>query len=151
LKRAPKTTSLKNLIKEKETVSQPENAELPKLSTPFEVHDLLQCWDDYAETLEEKAHFQNTMFNCKPVLSDNFEFEVKVHNPAQTEELNSNSHDLLKFLRAKLKNDLIQMHIRIDENMEKKTVYTAAEKFEFLHNINPLLSKLVEEFDLEID
>ena len=91
------------------------------------------------------------MINCKPVLLDNFHFEVRVHNPTQKEELLSNSLDLLKLLRVRLKNDLIQMHIRIDENIEKKTVYTSTEKFEFLNNMNPLLSKLVEEFDLETD
>ena len=91
------------------------------------------------------------MINCKPVLLDNFHFEVRVHNPAQKEGLISNSLNLLKSLRTGLKNDLIQMHIHIDENIEKKIAYTAAEKFEFLNNINPLLSKLIDEFDLTID
>jgi len=91
------------------------------------------------------------MINCKPVLLDNFQFEVRVHNPAQREELLSSSLDLLKLLRIRLKNDLIQMHIRIDEKKEKKTAYTSTEKFKFLNNINPLLSKLMDEFDLGID
>ena len=151
LQRAPKTTSLKSLIKEPESVLQPIEYETPKLSTPFNVQDLIGCWDNYAETIEEKAHLKNTMINCKPVLLDNFHFEVRVHNPAQKEELLSNSLDLLKLLRTGLKNDLIQMHILIDENLEKKTIYTAAEKFEFLNNINPLLSKLIDEFNLTID
>ena len=75
-------------------------------------------------------------------------FEVKVHNPAQKEGLIENCLDLLKFLRTQLKNDLTQMSVQIDETIEKKTAYTTAEKYEFLHNINPLLSKLIEEFDL---
>ena len=111
----------------------------------------MQCWEAISKTFEEKAHLKNTMLNCTPVLLDNYQFEVKVHNPAQKEELSSNSVDLLKLLRTQLKNDQIQMRIHIDENIEKKTAYTAVEKFEFLHNINPLLSKLVEEFDLAID
>ena len=151
LQRAPKTTSLKSLIKEPETTLQPINSEATTHSTPFDGEDLIRCWDVYSETIEEKAHLKNTMINCKPVLLDNFHFEVKVHNPAQKEELISSSLDLLKLLRTHLKNDLIQMHIHIDENIEKKTVYTSVEKFEFLNNINPLLSKLIEEFDLVID
>ena len=147
----PKTTSLKSLVKEPETTSATIIHETLKQSTPFNENDLMQCWDAFLKTIEDKAHLKNTMVNCKPVLLDNFQFEVKMHNPAQKEELLSNSLELLKLLRTSLKNDLIQMRILIDENLEKKTVYTAAEKFEFLHNINPLLSKLVEEFDLAID
>jgi len=151
LQRIPKTTSLKSLIKEPETNLQPISSEAQTQSTPFDGEDLIQCWDAYSEMIEEKPHFKNTMINCKPVLLDNFHFEVRVHNPAQKEELIRNSLDLLKLLRTRLKNDLIQMYIHIDENMGKKTVYTAAEKFEFLNNINPLLSKLIDEFDLTID
>ena len=151
LSRPPKTTSLKSLIIDPETTSQQAIQETLIQSTPFNEKDLIQYWDVYAETIEEKVHLKNTMINCKPVLLDNFRFEVRVHNPAQREELIRNSLDLLKLLRARLKNDLIQMHIRIGEKMEKKTAYTPAEKFEFLSNINPLLSKLVDEFDLVID
>ena len=152
LSRIPKTTSLKSLIKEPvTTTTQPIKPEILKQSTPFNEDDLMQYWDAFLETIADKAHLKNTMVNCKPVLLDNFQIEVKVHNPAQKEELLSNSLNLLKLLRTSLKNDLIQIRILIDENLEKKTVYTATEKFEFLHNINPLLSKLVEEFDLAID
>jgi len=91
------------------------------------------------------------MINCKPVLLDDFNFEVVVHNPAQQEELIGNSIKILQALRLKLKNDRVQMRTRIDETLEKKRAYTSAEKFEFLNEINPLLSRLREEFDLEID
>ena len=151
LQRIPKTTSLKSLANKQEDDSQPISSETPTHSTPFNGEDLIRCWDICSETIEETAHLKNTMINCKPVLLDKFHFEVRVHNPAQKEELLSNSLDILKLLRTRLKNDLIQMHIHIDENIEKKTAYTAAEKFELLNNINPLLSKLVEEFDLAID
>jgi len=117
----------------------------------FTEEELIQCWDDYSETLEAKAHLKNTMINCKPVLLDNFVFEVRVHNPAQEEELLHCCLDLLKIIRGRLKNDLIQITIRIDDKIEKKTAYTAAEKIEFLNNINPLLTKLIDEFDLVID
>jgi DNA polymerase-3 subunit gamma/tau len=43
------------------------------------------------------------------------------------------------------------MRIRINETTEKKRAYTATEKFEFFNDLNPLLTKLKEEFDLAID
>ena len=152
LTRAPKSTALKNLLsKESESAVQPVGNESTKLATPFNDSDLIRCWDAYANTLVNKPHLKNTMNHCKPALLDHFKFEVKVHNPAQQEELISNSLELLKKIRAQLKNEQIQMLIRLDEINEKKAIYTSAEKFEFLNNMNPLLSKLKEEFDLTID
>ena len=152
LSRAPKSTALKNLlIKEPEAVYQPDGSESAKLATPFNSDDLIRCWDAYADTLKDKAHLKNTMIHCKPVLLDDFKFEVKINNPAQQEELISNSIELLKIVRTQLKNEKIQMHIRIDETNEKKPIYTSSEKYEFLNNLNPLLSKLKDEFDLGMD
>lgn len=91
------------------------------------------------------------MINCRPVLLDNFQFEVVVHNPVQKDELASCCIDLLNVLRIQLKNTSVQMHIRIDETNEKKLAYTSTEKYEHLNSINPLLSKLKDEFDLTID
>ena len=150
--RAPKSTSLKDmLVREPETAYQPVSGESAKLATPFNTDDLIRCWGAYADTLEDKAHLKNTMIHCKPVLLDDFKFEVMVSNPAQQEELISNSIELLKIIRTQLKNGKIQMYIRIDETNEKKPIYTSSEKFEFLNNLNPLLSKLKDEFDLGID
>jgi len=152
LSRAPKSTSLKGLLnKYPEVAHQPVTGESAKLATPFNTGDLIQCWNAYAEKLAEKAHLKNTMIHCKPVLLEKFKFEVMVSNPAQQEELISNSIEILKILRTQLKNELIQMHIRIDETNEKKPIYTSTEKYEFLNDLNPLLSKLKDEFGLEFD
>jgi DNA polymerase-3 subunit gamma/tau len=120
-------------------------------NTPFRVEDLINCWNAYSETLKEEIHLKNTMINCKPVLRDASNFEVVVHNPSQKEELLSNSLRLLKFMRSELKNNSIQMHIRIDHSNEKQLTYTASERYEYLSRINPMLSKLIEKFDLTID
>ena len=152
LTRAPKSTSLKDLLdKEPEVSSQPVSAKPSKLSTPFGPDDLIRCWEAHSETLIDKAHLKNTMIHCTPVLLADFKFEVTVFNPAQQEELISNSIEILKTLRTQLQNDQIQMHIHVDTSNEKKPIYTSTEKFEFLHNLNPLLSKLKDEFDLTID
>jgi DNA polymerase-3 subunit gamma/tau len=139
------------LSKESEHVNQPIVSESTRLATPISADNLIQYWDDYAEKPENKAHLKSIMINCKPIIVDDNSFEVKVNNPAQQEELMNSSIELLKIIRTQLQNDHIQMHIRIDEISEKKRAYTAIEKFEFLNEINPALSKLKEEFDLEID
>jgi DNA polymerase-3 subunit gamma/tau len=160
LNRAPKSTSLNSLVdrKTEETPPpppplspSPQATENRQENKPFNVEDLLHCWDTYAESIEKEIHLKNTMLSCKPVLLEDAHFEVTVHNPMQKEELIGHSLQLLKMMRDQLSNSKIQMHIRIDETNEKKLAYTDLEKYELLHRINPLLSKLKDEFDLSID
>jgi DNA polymerase-3 subunit gamma/tau len=151
LSRPLKSTSLKSLVKVPDDDFHPVDHETSNLTTPFNSKELIQAWDTFSEMIEEKVYLKNTMINCKPVLLDHFKFEVRVHNPAQKEELLSNSLDILKVLRTQLKNSRIQMYILVDDHIEKKTVYTSVEKFDFLNRINPLLTRLKEELDLTID
>jgi DNA polymerase-3 subunit gamma/tau len=113
--------------------------------------ELTRCWNTYAEKLTKEVHLKNTMMTCKPVLRGTTDFEVAIHNPIQKEELINHSLQLLKVLRVQLDNSRIQMHIRIDETNEKQLAYTSQEKYELLNEINPMLSKLKDLFELEID
>ena len=120
-------------------------------NTQLNADELTHCWNTYAEKLTKEVHLKNTMMTCKPVLRGTTDFEVVVHNPIQKEELIGHSLQLLKALRMQLGNSRIQMHIRIDETNEKQLAYTSQEKYELLNEINPVLSKLKELFELEID
>jgi DNA polymerase-3 subunit gamma/tau len=148
---APISTSIKKAI-EKEPEKQQQSASATnEESADFEQSELTRYWDEYAQKIEKNAYLKGAMVNCKPVLQENYTFEVAVHNPGQQEELLNDSINLLPFLRAALKNSHIQMRIRISETNEKKLAYTSTEKYEHLININPVLDKLREEFNLTLD
>ncbi len=134
-------------------VAQKEQTDVPDMTTPFTEEDLVSCWNVYAasEKISKKVYLKNTMINCKPVLKDNFAFEVDVHNPGQKAELNAVSADLLQYLREQLKNTHIEMQVRVQENSKKILVYTPAEKYNYLLGLNPALAKLVEEFNLRLE
>lgn len=112
---------------------------------------LVESWRAYTEILEEKIYLKNIMVNNKPVLQEDFLFEITVHNPGQKDELLSNAAEILTFLREKLNNTRIQMRIRIDETNEKKRAVTAVEKYEHLREINPLIEAFRKEFNLKLD
>ncbi len=134
-------------------VTQKEQMDVPDITTPFTEEELVSCWDAYAtsEKISKKVYLKNTMINCKPVLKDNFAFEVDVHNPGQKAELNAVSADLLQYLHEQLKNTHIEMQVRVQENSTKVLVYTPAEKYNYLLGLNPALAKLVEEFNLRLE
>lgn len=147
----PKSTSLKELMQEKPKENTQQTTKVQEQATPFQEEDLVRYWNLFADRIDKKVYLKNTMGNCRPVLQDNFYFEVAVHNPGQQEELISNSMDILTFLRSQLKNTHIQMRVRISESNEKKLAYTATEKYQHLLEINPTLGRLRDEFNLSIE
>ena len=122
-----------------------------EMQSPFSQEALVHYWDAFAASIDKKVYLKNTMINCKPVLQDNYYFEVCVHNPGQQDELTNNCLDILSYLRGQLKNTRIQMRVRIDETNQKHLAYTSAEKYEHLLSINPVLAKLKDEFNLTLD
>lgn len=120
-------------------------------ATLFTEEELVAAWDAFAAGIDKKVYLKNTMINCKPVLQENFFFEVAVHNPGQQEELFNGAIDILGALRVQLKNNRIQMRVRIIESNEKHLAYTTTEKFEYLLGVNPALARLKDEFNLMPD
>ena len=146
-------TSLKEIGVEKpktQTVQQ-NTQTVQEMAASFSQDELVRVWDDYAASIDKKVYLKNTMINCKPVLQENYFFEVGVHNPGQQDELSNGCVDLLNYLRVQLKNTRIQMRVRIIEANEKHLAYTSTEKFEHLLSVNPVLGKLKDEFNLTLD
>jgi DNA polymerase-3 subunit gamma/tau len=146
------STSIKKLIEEeKGAENQAAATPLKEMQTLFNAADLVKCWDEYAENVEKNVFLKDIMLSCKPELLQDYNFEVAVLNPMQEGELQTDSAQLLTYLRQQLNNNSIQMNIRIVETAEKKLPYSPTEKFEHLLNVNPLLGKLTEEFNLTAD
>lgn len=146
-------TSLKDIgVEHRKAETAPQTqTNASDMHNAFSQETLTHCWDTFAASIDKKVYLKNTMLNCKPVLQDHDLFEVCVHNPGQQDELTNNCIDILRYLRAQLKNTHIQMRVRIDETNEKHLAYTSAEKYEHLLGINPVLAKLRDEFNLILD
>ncbi|MDR2498777.1 MAG: DNA polymerase III subunit gamma/tau [Tannerellaceae bacterium] len=152
----PPSTSIKNLSRAAEatsstTASTSSEEDYRNLSSPFNEADLIREWDAYAQTVGDNDYLKGTMANHKPVLMDDYFFEVCVYNTIQEEELLNSSVKMLPFLRQHLKNGKIRMSVRIGETTAKKRAYTPEEKFQHLYNVNPALGKLKDEFNLKTD
>ncbi|HTF21977.1 MAG TPA: hypothetical protein VK658_28045, partial [Chryseolinea sp.] len=72
-------------------------------------------------------------------------------SPVQETMLNGFRSDLIAFLRAKLKNDLILVTGIIREDAEKKMIYTPRDKFEYLQEKMPILKEFKERLGLDTD
>lgn len=151
-KRPPIGTSLKNIGTQMHAPkTAPQQIQVTTAANDFTEEELINYWNEFAGQAGQKIYLKNIMLNCKPVLKENFYFDIFVHNPGQQEELINNSIEILPFLREKLNNSKIQMRVCTDEHNTKKLAYTSAEKYNHLLKINPDLEELKNEFNLITD
>jgi DNA polymerase-3 subunit gamma/tau len=66
------------------------------------------------------------------------------------DQFHKGSPKLLKFLREKLNNYGISINTKVNEIVEKKFAYTPQEKFYKLKEMNPLLEKLRQTFEVDL-
>ncbi len=84
---------------------------------------------------------------------ENYLITYSVSNAFQMEKIQEKKREVLKALKIRLKNKLIDLKVVVDENEEKvKAVpYTNKEKFEYLSKKNPALKLLKDKLDLDYD
>ena len=79
---------------------------------------------------------------------------IELNNRDQLEDFNSNTkNDLEKFLRREMQNDLITIDAQLIESggPTQARLYTSEEKFRYLNQKNPLLSKFRQKLNLELE
>jgi len=134
-------------FKSNESIVHPEK--LPK--DEFTEEDLVLSWNKYSEKIENlgKYNLASILRIDKPKLED-YNICLELPNTTNKIELESNQHDLLKYIRKDLNNYDIKLKVTINEKIEKKFTYTSKEKYELLKSKNTLIEKLRVDFKLSI-
>jgi DNA polymerase-3 subunit gamma/tau len=147
----PISTSLKGMAvkSDKKEVSAPP--EESNHCQAFSEEDLHKYWLAYAETIKDKVHLYNTMTSCKPVLGVDYTFNVTVPNQGLLDGLSVGSGEILSYLREKLKNAGIMMQVQVNQESEERMPVTAAEKYEYLKQMNPLVEELKKNLQLTLE
>jgi DNA polymerase-3 subunit gamma/tau len=122
---------------------------LPK--DEFTEDKLVISWNKYSEKIENsgKYNLASILRIDTPKLKDN-NICVELPNSTNKIELESNQHDLLKYIRKDLNNYDIKLKITVNEKIEKKFTYTSKEKYDLLRSKNNLIEKLRVDFKLSI-
>jgi DNA polymerase III subunit gamma/tau len=118
----------------------------------FTQEKLEKVWLYYTESIAgQYPNFYSILSTRKPVLKENFLFELNLDNRAQEITLKERKGDLLDFLRDELRNQMIQMEVVIVENSTQSKPYTADEKYRSMLEKNPGLKALRDGLELDID
>ena len=85
-----------------------------------------------------------------PILEDGFKILFTVPNKLMEDQFKKGKPKLLKFLREQLNNYGIEIILTLNEAVEKRFAYTPQEKYLKMKEINPLLEKLRQTFELDM-
>lgn len=147
--------SLNTLLAEKKKEEQKVREEIQQASQNETVTQemLEEKWSFYADLMKQsnKINLASTLLNRKPVLNEDLSIAFPIDNKVQEEEIKSEMSEILGFLRKELKNTNLRLQLSITRNEADKKPYTPSEKFKRMAEKNPLLHRLKQEFDLDIE
>ena len=136
-----------HLIKQMEVVVDPND--LPKEDfTPEAFH---KAWKDYIKSLDQKGEkiMVSILEMGKPKLHGT-KIHVEFPNESIKIELESAQLPLMEYLRKKVRNFDLTLHVDFNEKKKKKYAFTPLEKYEKLKEKNPNIELLKKTFGLDL-
>lgn len=126
-----------------------DHKELPKES--FSEEDMLTHWNDFVKQLEDKGRkiLASNLQTDIPKLKDNFVIWIELPNDTMKKEVEREQSLMLNYLKEKMNNFSISLHITVNEIVAKKFAFTPEEKYQKLREKNPAIDILRKEFDLD--
>jgi DNA polymerase-3 subunit gamma/tau len=127
------------------------NYDKPALAFSQELLEI--AWDSYCRQIRknEQLNLYSTLTFRKPQLKENFLIEFTIENKVQEEALETEKASLLVFLRKELNNFTLTLKTIINTVESERKPYTAGDKFKRMAEKNPALSRLKQQFDLDLD
>ena len=145
--------SLSSIKLKKEIIAEKdkEKVDEEKQSSGFDKDQLKIKWWKYSKILSENGNnsLSSLLEINDPVILEKNKISFTVPSKSNKKEIDSGKENLLKFLRAELKNDIIELDIIIDKNISKEYYSTPQEKFEKISKLNPLVDQFKN--DLKLD
>lgn len=121
----------------------------------FSQDELEEKWKEFTGKIKADKPRMAIALNSKPpLLKPGFIVEVKLENSTLQDDFVLNvKAQLQSFLRKELQNDTLALSLTVEEIADdgKKKMYTAEEKFQHLSLKNPSLTKLKQQFNLELE
>ena len=145
--------SLSSIKLKKEIIAEKdkEKVDEEKQSSEFDKDQLKIKWGKYSKILSENGNnsLSSLLEINDPVILEKNKISFTVPSKSNKKEIDSGKVNLIKFLRAELKNDIIELDVIVDKNISKEYYSTPQEKFEKISKLNPLVDQFKN--DLKLD
>jgi len=146
-------------IEEKKEIPKEQEIKIPEQISPennsFTESQLQSAWQEFINMVSQtNPRYNNVLTLSEPTLQENNTIDFVVASQVQSDFFKSEIRpEISKYLSEKLNNNSISFNIIVREGVIKKGAKpsTAQEKYDYLLGKNPNLSKLRDEFDLDIN
>jgi DNA polymerase III subunit gamma/tau len=153
LKSSPSISSFTNQSSQKK--EETLVAEQPGIqrAEPFLQEALESAWTAYANFVRTQKNETDyhSLTMAKPVKVSDEVVTFTIFNSMALENLNRSKTEMMGFLRRMLKNNAFQLEFILSKEEGAQKIYTPADKYKRLAEINPALKKLREQFDLDVE
>ncbi|PJJ74828.1 DNA polymerase-3 subunit gamma/tau [Thermoflavifilum aggregans] len=147
-----KLPTLDVLKKDRQTSRQPTDT----VQAPLALQQLQQCWDHYIALLQEKGQhaLAAQLAHARIAVIPPEEIQVTTWNIVQFRFLEDERIHIAEYLKEKLARPGLVMKILLEEQetpADTQSVLTPQQQFEQLKTHYPLIARLQDELDLEVD
>ncbi|NJB70438.1 DNA polymerase-3 subunit gamma/tau [Saonia flava] len=148
--------SISSLKAKKEHELQKKGEVIDKTQLPKEIftqEDMQKHWHDFVEIIDKKGQkilASNLAADTPKLKSNNTSIWIELPNSTMKKEIEREQYDLMEYLKQKLNNYFIELHITVNEATAKKFAFTPEEKYQKLREKNPAIDILRKEFDLDL-
>lgn len=124
-----------------------------KPADPFSEARLVEAWNNAALIIKKqgKDSLFSIMTKRNPQLKGKDLVEFHIENTVMETAFLSVKADIMEYLNRELNNYAFEIRIVVNRSLEQKAAYTNREKFLKMAEQNPLLHKLKQQLDLEVD
>lgn len=141
---------------EKNSVAEDSNGNNgidPSWENAFSPEELQRVWNDYARTVEDSNPRLFSMLTAHtPRLKGSNVVVFPLRNETQEVELMKEKSSLFNKLKKELKNAKLQLEVEyIREDRTQQKAFTAADKYKVLADKNPVLNKLKDALNLDLE
>jgi hypothetical protein len=120
-------------------------------NTPFTEDQLNDAWVGLAEHFPGEERLNAMLSSVVPELITPESCRIVVANPWQKEEFSKFEKKVMNIVRNKLKNDLLKLHVEVDNSEHSRRAYTSAEKYRVLEQMNPHIAELRSTMNLQLE
>ncbi len=141
----------KKVEKKIETPQIKEQTNSTVTNKPLVASEVKNKWQEFALNLKKtEPRLYSSLKNFIPTIKDNNVLHLSIINESQKANVEKQKSAILNFLRRELHNSSIDLVVEVTEQVKTNTrPYSNTDKYKYLQEKNPILSKLQKEFNLD--
>ena len=119
---------------------------------PVSEEGLRICWKQFASSLpKEESAMAGRLMNIRPALKEGTNVIVTIDNKIVAQDLGTMKPSIEQYLRQQMQNQQINIQIVLEETLQTHRILSRVEQYQALEQRNPILRKLKESLELDLE